>query len=139
MSDAYSTFGTLLKRGDGGTPEVFATIGGLKDVDEVGAELRTEESTSHDSGGWVEKTAHLLDAGEAAFVLNWDPADPTHIQLRSDRDSRVKRNFQLVEPFAGGETASFAALVTKIGKPYPVEGLMEANVTLDITGPISWA
>lgn len=135
----YSTFGTLLKRGDGEEPEVFATIAGLGDVDEVSSEIRMAESTSHDSGGWVERTPLLLDAGDLSCVIRWNPSDPTHALLKSDHINMVKRNYQIVETFPGGETADFAAYVQKIGKPYPVEGLLEATVVFSNDGPRTWA
>jgi len=134
----YDTFGTLIKRGDGGSPEVFATIAGVKDISGPDIELRTEESTSHDSpGGWVGRKATLKDGGEPTLKLNWDPGDATHVNLRNDLLTRTLRNFQIIEVDDGNEQANFAAYVTKITRPRPVEGLMEADVTLAISGPVT--
>lgn len=140
MSNVYETFGTQLKRGDGGSPEVFATIGGISDIDGPAEEVRVEEYLTHDMAeATVRKIATVKDSGEITTTLYWDPTDTVHTLLRSDKDNRVARNFQLVEPFVGGETASFTAYVTKLGKAYPVEGLMAAEFTLSIDGAVVWA
>jgi len=141
MSDVYDTFGTLLKRGDGGSPtETFATIAGVGDIDALEQRLEFEEYLTHDQAAPVmRRKATVRDNGPLPFKLYWDPSDAVHVLLRSDLTSRTLRNFQLVEPFTGGETGDFAALVVKIGKPYPVKGLMAADVELAIDGDITWS
>jgi hypothetical protein len=141
MSDVYDTFGTLLKRGDGGTPtETFATIGGVGDIDGPSEEVRVEEYLAHDfASPTVRRLPTVKDNGVISFPLYWDPSDSVHVLLRTDKDNMTVRNFQLVEPFTGGETASFAAIVSKLGKAYPVEGLMTAEVELSIDGAVTWA
>jgi hypothetical protein len=138
MSDAISSFGTLLKIGDGGEPETFTTIAEVLDIGGPELELGTEESTSHDSpGGWREHVGTLLSAGEVTFDVNFIPTHATHnpsTGLIADMVNRVKRNFKLVFPDAAATTWSFAALVTKLGPAEPVEGKLEASVTLQVTG-----
>lgn len=137
-SAAVSSFGTLLKIGDGGDPETFTTIAEVQDTSGPSLELGTEETTHHTSpGGWKERVGTLLDAGEVSFDLNFLPTHATHnptTGLIADMVNRVKRNFQLVFPDAGSTTWSFTALVTGFEPDEPVEGKLTASVTLEVTG-----
>lgn len=136
MTDALSSFGILLKRGDGGSPEAFATIAELRDVS-TEETLETEDATNHASpNAWDEVIATIQSAGEVGFEVNYVPGEATHAALISDKRARTLRNFQLVAPGAL-LTESFAAYVTKVGRPYPVKGVMRGNFTLRRTGAIS--
>jgi len=139
MSDALSSFGTLLKIGDGaGPPENFTTIAEVKDISGPKLEQGTEEVTSHGSaGGWREYVGTLLSAGEVTFDLNFVPTEATHnpsTGLIADLKNRVKRSFKLVFPDAGATTWAFSALVTGFEPGEPVEGSLAAAVTLRVTG-----
>ena len=68
---AVTSHGTLLKVGDGASPEVFATIAEVKDISGPGTTLSTEDATNHDSGGWREPVPTLLEGGEVTFDLNY--------------------------------------------------------------------
>ncbi len=139
MSDALSSFGTLLKVGDGATPtENFTTIAEVRDISGPKLEQETEEVTSHGSpGGWKEYVGTLLSAGEVTFDLNFVPTEATHnpsTGLIADLKNRVKRNFQLVFPDASTTTWAFTALVTGFEPDEPVAGSLSAAVTLQVTG-----
>jgi predicted secreted protein len=139
MTSALSSFGTLLKIGDGGNPtETFTTIAEVKDIKGPGLELSTEEVTNHSStGGWKEYVATLLDAGEVSFDMNFIPTSATQSQtsgLVKDMKNKTLRNFKLVFPDNGNTTWSFSAYVTKFEVDEPVEGILGASCTLKITG-----
>jgi hypothetical protein len=135
---AISSFGTLLKRGDGGGPETFATIAEVLDIEGPELELDTEESTSHDStGGWEDMVPTILRSGEVGFEINYVPTHATQnasTGLIADMKNRTKRNFQLVFPNAGNTTWAFAAYVTKFQPKAPVSGKLTADIALKITG-----
>lgn len=137
-SSAKSSFGTLLKIGDGGGSEVFTTIAEVKDIGgpELGA--NTADVTNHSStGGWEEKVATILKGGQVTFDLNFLPTNATQSAstgLIADMVARTKRNFKIVFPDGSTTTWTFAAFVTKFSPSSPVDGAMTASVTLDITG-----
>lgn len=141
MSDAISSFGTLLKKGDGATPETFATIAEVQDIDGPDKSLATEEVTHHGStGGWDEFIGTILSGGEVSFPLNFIPSDPTHdgsTGLQADMESRTKRNFQLIYPDSGNNGYAFAALVTGFKPTAVVKGKLSADVKLKISGPVT--
>ena len=135
---AYSSFGTLLKRGDGGSPESFATIGEVLDIKGPELEADTEDSTNHSStDGWDESIVTILKGGELTFDINYLPENATHnlaTGFLKDFNNRTKRNFQLVFPNPGNTTWNFGAFVTKFSPANPVKGIMKGSVTLKISG-----
>lgn len=138
MTSGISAFGTLLKIGDGGGTEVFTTIAEVKDISGPSLKLDTEEVTSHSStAGWREYIGTLLDAGEVTFTVNFIVTGATHSQtsgLLKDLKNKTLRNFQLVFPNVGNTTWAFSAYVTGFEPSMPVEGALEADVTLKISG-----
>lgn len=140
MSDAISSYGTFLKTGDGGTPETFATVAEVGDLEGPDMSLATEEVTTHSSaGGWDEFIGTILSGGEVSFPINYVPTEATHDMetgLQADMINRVKRNFQLVYPDPGGNGYQFAALVTGFKPKAPVKGKLSADVKLKISGPV---
>jgi hypothetical protein len=141
MTDAFSSFGTFLKKGDGGTPETFATIAEVGDIDGPDMSLATEETTHHGSvNGWDEFVGTILSGGEVSFPVNFLPSDPTQdgvTGLQADMKNRTKRNFQIVYPDPGANGFAFKALVTGCKPKAPVKGKLSADVKLKITGPVT--
>ena len=137
-TDALSSFGTLLKIGDGGTPEGFTTISEVRDISGPSMALDTEEVTNHDStGAWEEFVATILRSGEVTFDINYEPTESTHdagTGLIADMAARTLRNFQLIFTDAGTTTWSFAAYVTGFEPSAPVAGALSAACTMKITG-----
>lgn len=137
-SSAKSSFGTLLKIGDGGGTEVFTTIAEVKDIGgpELGA--NTADVTNHSSpGGWEEKVATILKGGQVKFDLNFLPTAATQSSsagLLLDLGNRTKRNFKIVFPDGSSTTWTFSAFVVAFVPSSPVDGAMTASITLDITG-----
>jgi predicted secreted protein len=133
-----SAFGTLLKKGDGGSPESFTTIAQVTNIGGPSLALDPIEVTCHTStGGWKEFIGGLLDGGEVSFDINYDPVGATHnasTGLIADMVARTVRNFQLVFPDTGSTTWSFAALVTAFEPSEPIDDKLAASVTLKLTG-----
>src|SRR5690348_3496982 len=105
-SGARSAVGTLLKASDmAGTP-TFTTIAEVRGLSGPSTSVNTEDVTSLDSGNYMEFIPTLIDAGEFTFEINYR-THATHALLRSDRDNKTLRNYQLVVPVATPETWSF--------------------------------
>ena len=138
MSNALNAFGTLLKAGDGGTPEVFTTIAEVTKISGPKLGLETIEVTNHSStDGWKEFIGGLLEAGEVTFDINYIPTHATHnasTGLIAAIKNRTKGNYQLVFPDVGATTWPFTALVTGFEPDEPVDDALSASVTLKITG-----
>jgi predicted secreted protein len=135
---ATAGFGTLLKIGDGGTPETFTTIAEVQNISGPGLKMETVDVTSHSStGAWRQKVATLLDAGDVTFDVLFSPTAPTHSQtsgLLRDMKNRTARNFTLTFPNVGATVWTFPAYVTGFEPGEPVDGALTASVTLTISG-----
>lgn len=143
MSDAIAAFGTLLKLGNGtaGTSGTYTTIAEVGDIDGPADSVDTIEVTSHSSPqARKEFIASLIDSGEISFPMWFVPDDATHdadTGLQYYKNLRIAANFKMVFPDA--TQVMFSALVTKFGMKAPVSGVLSADVTLKITGAMSWS
>ena len=138
MSNAISSFGTLLKIGDGAGTEAFTTIAEVMDISGPSSTLNTAEVTSQTSAnGYSEHIGTILNGGEVSFDINYGPTDGTHDEstgLISVMNARTLNNFQLIFPDSGTTTWSFAALVTGFEPSAPVDGALTASVSMLISG-----
>ena len=136
----YKSFGTLIKRGDGGSPENFTTILNAKDIDGPGMKVDFEEVTTHSSaaaGIFKEWLPTLMDGGNVKFDVLWDPNDVTHQGLQTDQTTQAKRNFQCVFPTSPAKTASFAAFIDDFSFKASVKSVLMRQLSLKVTGPVT--
>ena len=136
MTDAQSSFGTLIKIGDGGTPEVFTTIAEVKDIS--GPEvIRLMETVTHHSspGGFREQIPTTKEVGPLTFPVNWLPDNATHSfasGLLQDLNDGTLRNFQVVWSNVGTTTWLLPCIVAGLGPDAPVTGVLGAEITLEV-------
>ncbi len=135
-SAAISAYGTLLKRGDGGSPETFTSVPEVRSISGPSMETDEADVTTHSSaaaGAFREFILTLIDAGTIEFDINYVPSDPVHIGLRTDFLARTKRNWQLVLPGAV-QTISFAGYVKTMPFEFPTDGPVTQKLTIRCTG-----
>lgn len=133
---ALSGYGTFLKRGDGGSPETFSTVGEVRSMSGPSMETDEIDVTTHSSaaaGAFKEFIMGLIDAGSIEFDTNYVPSDPTHIGLRNDFLNRTKRNWQIVLPGAI-QTISFAGYVKSMPFEFPVDDAITQKISIRCTG-----
>lgn len=141
MSNAIAGYGTLLKRGDGGAPEVFSLVGEVKSIAGPQISVKEADVTTHSSaalGAFMEFIATLIDPGTVDFEINYVPSDVTHQGIRNDMLGRVKRNWKLQLP-GNIETISFSAFVQKGPYDFPTADVIKQKVSLRITGAPVWS
>lgn len=144
MTEGVIGLGTLLKIGDGALPENFSAIAEVKDITGPGLSREFAEFThQQSSGGYREYKPTFKNSGDVTFKCNFLPDDTTQgfatTGLLKDYEDGVLRNFELLFPDAGATKASFAAYVANIQPTAPVGSALELNVTLRITGPVTWS
>ena len=129
--------GTLLKVGDGATPtESFTTIAKIKDIGGPGFNRGTHDASTQTTD-WGEIVPGIKMGGQVTFDINLIPTEGTHDQttgLLKDFIDGIKRNFQLVFPDPGNTVWQFAAYVLNFEPDAPVDGLLTASLTVEITG-----
>ena len=137
-SAAISAQGTLLKIGDGATPEAFTTISEITDLSGPNRSMNVKTFLTHSSpGAAMESIGVSLDNGEVGFEINYVAGSATHIKLLADLNAFTKRNFQMVLPDAGVTTWAFTALVQKFDPSEKPGDTLTAKLTLKLTGQIS--
>jgi hypothetical protein len=139
MTSAQGGFGTLLKVGDGGTPETFTTIAEVLDLDGPEIMQDTEEVTNQSSpDGHKERIpTGINDTGPITFQVNWIVQGATHNATTGvaamARDGQT-HNFQLVWPDAAHTTWSGPGVVKSFKPGAPVNGVLRGDVTIEPSG-----
>lgn len=136
-------YGSLLKKGNGASPEVFNTIAEVMEVSGFGAERALIEVTNFDSANsFREYIAGMKDGVQftikATFLPNTTSQDFS-TGLGGDFEAGTAKNFKLIMTGTLG-TFTFAALV--LGwKPDTISptGAITATFTFKVTGSISYA
>lgn len=138
-SQALEAQGTVLKIGNGASPEVFSAISEIKTFTGPGGSAAVIDVTDLSSAA-KEKRMGLADEGQLSFTIHYIPNDTQHALLRTKRATRVETNFKLVFTDASPATTwSFSGFVTNFAVSGAVDGVIEANVTIEITGAITEA
>lgn len=137
-TQAISSFGTLLKIGDGAPTEAFTTIAEVMDISGPSLAQGTVEVTSQTATArYREFIATLKDGGEISFDINYITTDGTHdptTGLLNDFEDGTLRNFQLVFPDTGSTTWTIPSIVTGFEPAAPVDGALIASITLKVSG-----
>jgi len=136
MTSAVFAHGTLLKLGDGGGPETFATIAEVRGISGPSLAADAIEATNHDSEeAWREFIGGLKDGGEVSFDINFIPDEGTH-DASTGLASKVgyKDNYQLVFPTSPAVTWSFPAVLTGFEPTAPIDDVLTAAITLKVAG-----
>ncbi len=132
--------GTLVKMGDGNSPEVFATIGQVKSISGPTTKADIIDVTTHSTVGfWRSKIAVLIDPGDMSFPISFDKQDATHAfatGLWYLFVNLIKRNFQVQFPNNNG-LMQFGAYVSNHSFNCPVDNVLDANITLSIATAIA--
>lgn len=135
-----SAKGTLIKLGNGASPEVFTTIGQVRSISGPTTTATVQDVTTHSTAGnWMEKLAVLIDPGNLSFPINYDSADATHqfaAGMWSLMVNLTTRGFRCVFPASIGYL-QFDGMVTGHGFDAPVDNVLQANIELTIFGAIS--
>lgn len=133
-STAFSTFGTLVKYGDGASPEVFTTVSELKDITPPDFSVEDIEVTHQAStDGYQEYIPGLVDGGEVSFDLNFVPGTASHTAMLTKLGSAAC-NWRIVYPAAVNYRWAFKAYVKAVSTKAPLSGTSEGSVTLKVTG-----
>lgn len=139
MSDAVFGKGTLIQRGDGGSPEVFTTIPEVRSIEGPGGPADVLDVTTHSTAGFFrEKLSGLIDAGALAFQINYVPNNAQHngtTGLLADWKNRTARNYKLIFPNVGATTFLFRGQITNFSIGAPVDNVLVCDVTITILDP----
>jgi len=137
---ALPAINTLLKLGNGASPEVFTTIANVSSITGLQLSANIVDVTSHSTGvPWRQKITTLLDAGDLSFDLFFIPADTGHQELltifqEKNGTTDGLRNYQLWFPDAAPTKYQFSAYISKFSLTEAVDNVVRAAVTFTATG-----
>jgi len=135
--------GSLFKRGDAASPEIFTTVVEITKIGKFGVEKPAVEATSLDST-MEDFVLSLQKGGAISIEGNALPDSTTQgatSGLKSDIASEARKNFKIVYPTAlGGKTYTFTALVTKWEEgDIDPKGVVKVSFSLQVVQGANWA
>ena len=134
-SNAIESQGVLIKRYNGAT---YDTIPEVKSFTGPGGSATIIDVTDLQSVA-KEKRMGLPDEGQLTMTINYIPDNAVHMALRADRVASVETDFKIIFTDTLNTEWTFSAFVTNFSVSGAVDGVVEAQVTLEITGAITEA
>ena len=99
--------------------------------------------TAHDSANQTREFINgLLDPGELTFSINYDPDDATHDDatgLLDVFDSGATRAYRITFTDPGPTLWTFDAICNGFEIQAPVDGALTADITLSLSGALTFA
>lgn len=133
---AQKGVGVLLKIGDGGGTETFATIGGARTVEMSFNNQPVDATSASSTGQWRQ----LLDeAGILSMDATFDGVfqdDAPYDDLRTDAFARTLRNFQIVIPDYGTFAGAFIIASLTTGGAH--DGEVTFRISLQSGGQVTF-
>lgn len=136
-------YGVLLKMGDGGSPENFATVAGVSDITLPGVSVDVVDVTAQDTQGWREKLATLKDPGEVTFEVFFDLTEATHgntsgLLKKATEGKKVNWKVEFTQ-YSPVKTWSFSGYVKRVEPQARRDNALTAAVTIAVTGAPTFA
>ncbi len=133
--NAVLTQGTLIKRGDGASPEVFTTIpevGAISGPDASKGEIDVTDLSSTAK----EFKGGLADFGRMTLEMNYIPGNAVHVAMRNDfiNAASPTRNWQLL--FVNGKQWNFTGYVASFPGNTQADSVQKASVVIRLSGAV---
>jgi hypothetical protein len=132
---ALESQGTKLEIGIG-TPVVYERICEIKTFSGPGGSATVIDTTDLCDTAKTKRMG-LADEGQLSFTINYIPADTAHAELRAARASRELTLFKLTFTDTPATVWEFAGFVAGFSLSGAVDGVIEATVTVEISGEIT--
>lgn len=120
------------------SPQAFTTIGEVKDITHSGKTVEFAEFTHMQStSGYREYKPTFKNSGNFTFACNYVGDDTGQDALETAVDNSTLTNFEVVFPDDSTTTLTFSAYVENYGFSNPMNGPIELNISIRITGAIT--
>lgn len=132
--------GTLLKVGDGASPEVFTTVPEVMRLTGPSVRFDLLDVTSHDTVGFFrEFIPGLADGEKIAVSVNWRPSNTIHKGIRVDAYARTLRNFRIVFPDSADNTVTSPTYIESQIPKADIGTPLNMDISLKVTGAPVWS
>lgn len=142
LATGYSSFGTVIRVSDGGSPETFHAIAGVGDIDGPNESVNTQEVRTHSTGNiFPNVRPTTMAVPTLSFPVYFDPANPSHSYssnygLGKMLRDRAIRKWQIIYPDDANTTYQFEGFVSELSAAAPVDGINQRSCTVTIDGAI---
>lgn len=135
----YASTGTLLKYEDPDNAGTFITVAQAKDFSGPDRSVNNTDVTTHDStNGYAENLPTIKQGGTIDFDLEFDPEDAaSQAELTTLFEAKTVLAWYLVFPTTNSARLEFSGHVSSIGVSAPVDGSLQAPVSIQTTGKIT--
>lgn len=124
--------GTFSLKHSNDSGSTYVVVPGVKSFDIGAIENEEIDVTDFDStGNFREFATGYQEASSGSFTINYDPQNAIFLLLRAAQTGGTTEYFQAVYD---DETVEFNALVTSISTPVSIGEVMEATITIKLTG-----
>lgn len=130
----------LLKMGDGGSPETFATVAEQRDIDGPNI-TRDTIDVSNRVTRWREKRGGMVDAGQVKLEANHIPSDTSHAALLAalDSDDPVNYQYDFQDDAADPTIWQFSGILVGYEISDPMDDASGVTFTFEVTGKPNFA
>lgn len=138
MATPRSGPGNLLKLGAAASPYAPTTVAQVGDIDGPNRSANTHDVTSQDTvGGYRQIIPALKDGGTVSFPLWFDANDTQHVSLDTIFENSERRYWEVWFADASpGKYYKFMGYITEFGTKLPVDGVIEASITITVDGAV---
>lgn len=120
-----------------GAVSTATKVGELTDFSGPGGAAAVIDVTHLESTA-IQKLIGLPDEGQFSFSVNFNPTDAGQVALRTDRAARQKRAAVLKFNTTATNALKFDAYCQTYTPGGSVNGKTQANITLEVTGAVSY-
>lgn len=141
MATIRTTTNAVLAIGDGNTSELFDIIAEVENIGDIGSTTNMHRTDSHSLGTpWGRQIPGLQMQKDVQVKVWFDPNDPQHTFTAAGglgyiKENRVLKNYLFYYPNLPLKAEIWAAYISDVSQPVPVDGVMEMTVTFARTGP----
>jgi hypothetical protein len=133
-TNAELGYGLLLKMLTSTGPDVYTTLGQMRDVTPSGASVDMVDATHNESPSATEEIIPgLIRTGETTFQIHYNPVSSVMTLMMAAL--RVKKTFREVWP--DGRYVQYQGYITNIEPDAPTEDKAVAQVTIKRSGPLT--
>lgn len=134
-ANALESQGTEIRIGNGAETEAFTAIDEVKSFTFGTGSAAVIDVTDLASTA-KEKRMGLQDWGQLTMTIHFIPGNTEHAELLAAKGDRQPRNFQIAFTDDPATVYGFSAYVLSLPLAGSVDGVIESNVTLEITGDV---
>lgn len=110
----------------------------LKTLGAPAVQRDTLDATNFDSLNYEEFILGLYRTGDCSLSFNHIPTDTGQAGLKDDLDNGTTQAFTIEFPFSSTKTMGFSGVVTKWEPTTDYNGIMMLNVTIKVSGAVTW-